>query len=145
MTTDLNALTVAELRAYAEDEHGMSFPSKLNKVEMIARIRELEGSAEPSIAGESTASEGNEDRTPTAVILTVPEDEDEQNFIRVNVNGRRYQLMKGKEVKVPYVVYDVLKNAVEYIPVKAKDELGKDTIVMKPRQRFPVSVIQFIY
>ena len=142
---DLDSFSAVELRAYASEELGMGFPTKITKAEMITRIREMEGSEAVGPVGAGAASDGNEGRDPIAVIINVQEDEDSRNLVPVNVNGRRYQVKKGTDVRVPYIVYDTLKNAVQGIPQQVKDEKGKMQVVMKNKQRFPFSVIQFIY
>lgn len=145
MTTDLTSFTAPELRSYAEEELGMSFPAKITKAEMIQRINELEGNGDTSPTGSGSANEGNEDKIPTAVVININDDGDSRNYVQVNVNGQRFQIQKGKSARVPYIVYDVLKNAVEGVPVKVKGDDGKERVVMRQRPRHAVSVEKMIY
>jgi hypothetical protein len=138
-------MTNAQIREYAKDELGIELPAKASKAELITSIKEISGQTNEPTGAES-ANEGNEDKRPTAVIINIPENEDDQvNYVRVNENGRTYQIMKGQDVRVPYGVYDNLRCAIEAKPVKTKTAEGKEKIVMKERPRFAFSVVKNIY
>ena len=142
---DFNSMSSAQIRAYAKDELGVSFPVTLKKAELIAKIGEYGTEASTAPVGEGSASEGNEDKTPKSVVINIPQDSDARNFYLIGVNGKNYQLKKGADVTVPYSVFDALKCAVEGVPVKVKDEQGNEKVEMRLRPRIPFSVIKNIY
>jgi len=143
---NFETLTLKELHAYAQDTLGVTLPSKMTKAEIIIKIRSYGGDESIGPAGAGSATEGNEDKIPTAVIISLQENGDAtDNFETVVLNGRNYQIRRGTEVRVPYGVYDILKRAVEVIHKPVTGDDGRITQVKVRRPRIPFSVIKMIY
>lgn len=145
--SDFKDLTVADLRAYALEQHGLEFPAKMTKAEMIAAIQAQPGEESTAPTGAGSATDGHEGKTPIKVVLNIPDDGASMriNYHIVNVNGTNYQIQKGKDVTVPYGVYDCLNNAVERRLVQVPGEGGHYDFVERDVRRIPFHVVEFIY
>jgi hypothetical protein len=59
-------------------------------------------------------------------------------FVPVQVNGRAYQITRGRYVEVPSEVVSVLRDAVIDKAVSVNDDRGMPNgIVLRPTRRFP--------
>ena len=94
-----------------------------------------------------TPVKSDNDRVPSHVLILIPEtgEDMEEDFVAIGANSRMYQLRKGEEIEVPYVVYSVLNDAVETVYLKKKDELGRPQLIPKDRKRYPFQTIEFLY
>lgn len=146
MTVQFETLTKPELLIYAKEELGIELPSNWSKAEVVARIKQETGDTSDA-PGSGSASEGNEDKTPTKVVINIQDDAESEkiNYHVVGLNGRNYQIKKGVDVTVPYGVYDILNNAIETVYTSVVRENGRRELVGKVRKRVPFSVIKFIY
>lgn len=145
---DFSSMSAVQLRSYAKDELGISYPAKMKKAEIIAKIKENLGSENqiPEPIGAGAATDGNEEKVPVAYIINIQDDGDRLNYVALNAGGRNYQIQKGVDARVPPSVYHALKDAIEKVPVKERDhESGKTLVNMRPRARFPFSVLETIY
>ena len=144
---DFSSMSAVQLRAFAKDELGISYPANMKKAEIIAKIKENlsdESPIEPAGAGAGTA--GHEGKKPKAYVVNLQDDGDRLNYVAFNVNGRNIQIKKGVDARVSPEVYHALKDAVEAVPVKERDpQTNKMVLTMRPRARFPFSVIDTIY
>ena len=142
-------MTVPELLAYAEERHGIQYPKKMTKGELLAKLAELPGEEDLSLdpVGAGSATEGNEDRVAKTVTLNIPDDGSSAliNYETVYLNGRSYQIQKGKDVTVPYGVYDILNNAIEDFLTPVRQPDGKVNYEVRQRRRIPFSVIKMNY
>lgn len=142
-------MTVPELLAYAEERHGIQYPKKMTKAELLAKIAELPGEEDLNLepVGAGSATDGNEDKVPKSVTLNIPDDGSSVliNYETVYLNGRAYQIKKGADVTVPYGVYGILNTAIEdfLMPVRQPD--GKVNYEVRQRRRIPFSVIKMNY
>lgn len=159
--------TKAELVAYAAQALGAQLDeSKFSRDELVEEIKKLEKSL--GIAnddanveddtGKENNAQNNDDadnkapkQNPKFVMLRIhtppsmntDEDADEETHCIVGFNGRNYQIAYDVEegVKVPFGVYDILKNAVQtkYRRVKNKREMEE-----RKEQRYKFNVVKFI-
>ena len=145
--SDFTNLTVADLRTYALEQHGLDLPAKMTKAEIIAAIQAQPGEESTAPTGAVAATDGKEDKRPVKVVLNIPDDGASMriNYHIVNVNGVNYQIKKGKDVTVPYSVYDCLNNAVERRLVQVPGEGGHYDFVEREVRRIPFHVVKFIY
>lgn len=150
--------TKAELVAYAATTLGAELSEELNRDDLVVEIKKLEKSL--GIASE-TQKEQSDDVTqdevklnsrPKFVMLRIhtppntnaDEDAEEDTHCIVGFNGRNYQIAYDVEegVKVPYGVYDILKNAVQkkYRKIKGQRELKEVN-----EQRYKFNVVKEIF
>lgn len=154
----------AELVAYAAQALGAQLDeSKFSRDELIAEVRKLEKSlgiasddagdddASNEVSNNDADNEQAPKKNPRFVYLRIhtppsintDEDAEEETHCIVGFNGKNYQIQYDVEegVKVPYGVYDVLKNAVQtkYRRVKGKRELEE-----RKEQRYKFNVVKTI-
>ena len=157
----------AELVAYAAQALGAQLDeSKFSRDELIAEVRKLEkslgivgdesgdtdtGTDTGNNDSDDTGNEPEEKKNPRFVYLRIhtppsintDEDAEEETHCIVGFNGKNYQIQYDVEegVKVPYGVYDVLKNAVQtkYRRVKGKREMEE-----RKEQRYKFNVVKTI-
>lgn len=84
----------------------------------------------------------NESRTATkerfAILLDEGRDANEVDPVPVGVNGRLYQIKRGKIVEVPYEVIDVLNHAIEDRAIPKVDAQGNPFgYDVRKARRFP--------
>jgi len=154
--------TKAELIAYAATSLGAELSDSLSRDELIAEVKKLESSlgivSENTEKKEHEATQPNDNEEvkpkgrPKFVMLRIhtppnnnaDEDAEEDTHCIVGFNGRNYQIAYDVEegVKVPYGVYDILKNAVQkkYRKVKGKRELKEVN-----EQRYKFNVVKEIF
>lgn len=163
--------TKAELVAYAAQALGAQLDeSKFSRDELVEEIKKLEkslgianddtseGNGDEGDTGNGNSAQNNDDadneapkKNPRSVMLRIhtppsmntDEDTEEETHCIVGFNGRNYQIAYDVEegVKVPYGVYDILKNAVQtkYRRVKGKREMEE-----RKEQRYKFNVVKFI-
>lgn len=155
----------ADLVAYAAQALGAQLDeAKFNRDELVEEIKKLEKSLgiASDDAGDSDIGNGaqsNDDagsdqapkKNPRFVYLRIhtppsintDEDTEEETHCIVGFNGRNYQIAYDVEegVKVPYGVYDILKNAVQtkYRRVKGKREMEE-----RKEQRYKFNVVKIV-
>lgn len=157
--------TKSELVVYAAQALGAQLDeNKFSRDELIEEVRKLEKSlgivgdgAGDEDAGESKkdkgdVEEGEKKKKPRFVLLRIhtppsmntDEDAEEETHCIVGFNGKNYQIAYDVEegVKVPYGVYDVLKNAVQ---TKYRRVKGKREMEARKEQRYKFNVVDFIY
>lgn len=146
-----------DMLKYAEEELGVKLEENLDRSEIWAKIKEIDkslaGQDDAAPAGDSNQSAPADapakDR-PKRVVINVHQlphneeaDEEPQTHITVTANGRNYQIAIGVEVPVPYIVYDILRNAKQRKPQKRTDpKTGKQVINMVEKLRFPFSFVR---
>ena len=150
--------TKAEFIAYAATTLGAELSDDLSRDDLIAEVQKLEKSL--GIVSEGSEKKANEapdevvksKGRPKFMMLRIhtppsnntDEDVEEETHCIVGFNGRNYQIQYDVEegVKVPYGVYDILKNAVQskYRKVKGQRELKE----MK-EQRYKFNVVEEIF
>lgn len=145
--------------------------SKFSRDELVEEIKKLEkslgianddtneGNGDEGDTGNGNNAQNNDDadskqapkKNPRFVMLRIhtppsmntDEDTDEETHCIVGFNGRNYQIAYDVEegVKVPFGVYDILKNAVQtkYRRVKNKREMEE-----RKEQRYKFNVVKFI-
>lgn len=145
--------------------------SKFSRDELVEEIKKLEkslgianddtneGNGDEGDTGNGNNAQNNDDadskqapkKNPRFVMLRIhtppsmntDEDADEETHCIVGFNGRNYQIAYDIEegVKVPFGVYDILKNAVQtkYRRVKNKREMEE-----RKEQRYKFNVVKFI-
>lgn len=154
----------AELVAYAAQALGAQLDeSKFSRDELIAEVRKLEKSlgiasddagdddASNEVSNNDADNEQATKKNPRFVYLRIhtppsintDEDAEEETHCIVGFNGKNYQIQYDVEegVKVPYGVYDVLKNAVQtkYRRVKGQRELKESK-----EQRYKFNVVKTV-
>lgn len=148
--------TKAELVLYAAQALGAELSESSSRDDLISEVQKLEKSlgiaSETADKQESPTEINNENKRPTHVMLRIhtppsanaDEDAEEETHCIVGFNGRNYQIAYDVEegVKVPYGVYDILKNAVQskYRKIKGQREL-KET----KEQRYKFNVVKEIF
>ena len=140
-------LTKNDLLEHIKDTFGVELPEKTTKAELIAFIEDKSNETSIDAIGAGSATEGNEDKTPKSVVINIPDDSESEkiNYHVVGVNGKNYQIQKGKDVTVPFGVFDVLNNAVETFYRPVTGEGGKVNLVQRERKRINFSVIKMVY
>lgn len=153
--------TKPELIAYATTQLGVELDEReFSRDELIAEVKKIETSlgitAENPDQGDDTNNDTEshnkaENKHPRFVMLRIhtppmpndDEDTEPETHCIVGFNGKNYQIEFDVEegVKVPYGVYDVIKNAVQtrYRRVKGKRELEA-----RQEQRYKFNVVKFI-
>ncbi len=141
---DLATATKTLLTTYLADEHGISLGSKATRNELVAKIEELEGSQGEGLI--ASAEEEGESRTLTHVMIEIHKGstKEEQDDVNPICNGVGYQIQRGKKVKVPVIVYNVLKHAVRTVYNQEKID-GRTVNVPTRIARFPLTVIERFY
>lgn len=151
--------TKADLVAYAAASLGAELSEESGRNELIAEVKKLEtslGIVSENSEKKETKTATNEEVKPKGrpefVMLRIhtpsssnaDEEAEEETHCIVGFNGRNYQIAYDVEegVKVPYGVYDILKNAVQskYRKVKGQREL-KET----KEQRYKFNVVKEIF
>lgn len=145
MATNFDEMNVPQLLKYIEEQHGIKLPAKTTRPEALNKLKELEGTGTPSAPGDNREDDVAKGKRPKQVVIVVAEDEDPRNYVVVGLNGRNYQIKKGVPVKVPYGVYEVLKNAVEDIYTTVKNTDGSRELVKRSKLRHQFSVEEKIY
>lgn len=146
-----------DMLAYAEEELGVKLDENLDRSEIWAKLKEIDktlsGQDSAAPAGDSNQNPDTEKESgkrPARVVILIHQlptneeaDEDPQTHITVCANGRNYQIQIGVEVPVPYVVYDVLKNAKQRKPQRKKDPAtGKVSMTMVEKLRYPFTFVR---
>lgn len=155
--------TKAELASYAALSLGVQLDeTNFNRDELIAEVRKIEKSLgivsesdsetqqleeQTQVEGEAVETKKNPRfvhlRIHTPPSMNADEDASEETHCIVGFNGRNYQIEFDVEegVKVPYGVYDILRNAVQkrYRRVKGKRELEE-----RQEQRYKFNVVKYI-
>lgn len=154
----------AELVAYAAQALGAQLDeSKFSRDELMGEIRKLEKSlgiasddaddddASNEVSNNDADKEQAPNKNPRFVYLRIhtppsintDEDAEEETHCIVGFNGKNFQIQYDVEdgVKVPYGVYDVLKNAVQtkYRRVKGQRELKESK-----EQRYKFNVVKTV-
>lgn len=154
----------AELVAYAAQALGAQLDeSKFSRDELIAEVRKLEKSlgiasddaGDDDASNEVSNNDADKEQAPkknprfvylrihTPPSINTDEDAEEETHCIVGFNGKNYQIQYDVEegVKVPYGVYDVLKNAVQtkYRRVKGQRELKESK-----EQRYKFNVVKTV-
>jgi hypothetical protein len=157
--------TKAELIAHAATNLGAELSDSLTRDELVSEVKKLETSlgivsentekketktikTVKATTNEETKSKGRPEfvmlRIHTPPSSNADEEAEEETHCIVGFNGRNYQIAYDVEegVKVPYGVYDILKNAVQskYRKVKGQREL-KET----KEQRYKFNVVKEIF
>ncbi len=142
---DLATATKAVLVTHLADEHGISLGAKATRNELVAKIEELEGSQSNGLI-DSDETESKE-RTLTHVMIEIHKGatKDEQGDVNPICNGVGYQIQRGKKVKVPVIVYNVLKDAVRTVFTPTRDKDNRLVNEASQIQRFPFTVIEKFY
>lgn len=158
--------TKAMLVNYAKEQLGADLnPNSFNRDELIEEVRKLE--KELGIVSEGGENHDNnetlndkeqvvieKEKKPKYAYIrihqppsqNVDDDAEEETHCVIGFNGKNFQVEYDVEegVKVPYGVYDIIKNAVQikHRPGK-KDKDGRRTLEPKREQRFPFSLVKF--
>lgn len=74
--------------------------------------------------------------------IVVEEEENQQNYVAVGVDGKVYQIMRGVEVEVPYTVLHVLENSKATRLVKELGADGKAIYVEREYNTVPYRVLR---
>lgn len=158
--------TKAMLVKYAKESLGAELnPDNFKREELIAEVRKLEKEL-------GIVSEGGENHDDNETLkekeqvvesksknpkfayvrihqpssINVDDDTEEETHCVIGFNGKNYQIEYDvvEGVKVPYGVYDIIKNAVQkrYRPGK-KDKEGRRTLEERKEQRYPFTLVQF--
>lgn len=114
-----------------------------------ARIRELE-SANAALRAAPADAEGGKDvgvatassassKERYAIIVEEGTESNSDKTITPQVNGRAYQIERGKRVEVPFEVVHVLENAVINKTIAVEDERTglPNGHIVRPMRRFP--------
>lgn len=133
----------AQLRAFAQDYLGMTFPGNTKADTMRAKIMPAWNKSEIPVEVPSDAAvdqqEGSpppapngqqHDPTKVRIIVQRTEDAGGDEPVPVGVNGRLMLIPRGEEVSVPYPYFEVLQNAVKHI----YDPLPEGGISNTPRK-----------
>lgn len=152
--------TKLQLIAYAAATLGVELDESLGRDLLIDKVRESEKSLGLASQGDKDQDEHEETiepavddkkSRPSFVMLRLhqpatngtEEDAEPETHCIVGFNGRNFQIAYDVEegVKVPYGVYDVIKNAVQkkYRRVKGKQQLAE-----RLEQRYKFNVVKFI-
>lgn len=89
----------------------------------------------------ATVSQASTDRR---VVININESDDPQdlNEVPVQVNGRAYQIQRGRDVPVPPEVVVALENAVIDKAIPMKDDTGIIRgFTLRPTKRFPFRIV----
>lgn len=99
--------------------------------ELQARIRALENEKKDRDAAQlidqhrTSANESrSKDKERFAILIDEAREQGEIDPVPVSINGRMYQIKRGKVVEVPEEVIDVLRNAIEERPIVRLDANG---------------------
>lgn len=141
MSTISKASNKADLIKYAREELGLNPDESLKKDELIALIEANGGqfSGASSSPAAPVATSDIEKLCASKVRIKLYDKEGDQNKqLTMGVNGVHYTLMRGKEMTVPYPVYEVLKNGVTIQRTHVKGEL-----VEREVQTEPFTVVKF--
>lgn len=139
-----DTMTKPQLLTYLEEEHGLRLPEKTTKAELLQVLSEREG--ELTNVGHTATAAGEEKREPKAAIIQIAEDGDEaKNYVDVYANGRCYQIKKATDVRVPMIVVNVLKDAIQKQYKSVLQENGKRVLKEMTKLRFPFHVVEYIY
>ena len=128
---DLEASTKSQLRDYAAEELGVDLPENMNKDQMVLKIKEMTEEVKPS-------------KIPKTVKIKIPRMEGDtgKQPVFVNFQGREFLIQRNKEVEVPYGVYEILKNAVEFRYETVRDpETGRRDLEKTEVQSYPAQVV----
>lgn len=152
---DYTQLTKADILKLLEERHGVVYGdvSKISKASLIDRINDLEGITAPQPLGEQAVNEASpqsgakQTRLVSVVVnIHVGETLENQQDVFVGVDGKTYQIQRGKNATVPVAVYEVLKNAVETSYTQERDPItNKMTLRGVESLRYPFSTIEKIY
>lgn len=155
----------ADMLQYAAEELGVKLDETKERSEIWAEIKEIDASLAEKSATAPTGEEHlleNETAKPSSkgstkkpkraarVMINLhqpagsddPEVEPDSHVV-VGVNGVNYQLEIGKDLPVPYAVYDVLRNAKQKKYYRKKNALTNEVeTVSKEVLRHPFTVIR---
>lgn len=148
--------TKQQLIAYAATTLGAQLSDDMSRDDLVAEVLKLEKSL--GMVSETDKKEETTTDNPAENVKTRPrfamlrihtpnnnndEDSDAETHCIVGFNGRNYQIQYDVEdgVKVPYGVYDVIKNAIQ---VKHRKVKGQRELVQRKEQRYKFNVVKFI-
>lgn len=138
---DLKKASKDEIRQYARDELGLTFPPAAGVDTMrsaVAQALGLDAEDKPKEAKVVPEADGR-----IAIVIHKTGEQGGDRAVPVGVNGRMYLIKRGEEVRVPAAVVEVLKNAVEtkyeWRPDPTKPNGGE--MVARDAQAYPFSVL----
>jgi hypothetical protein len=157
-----NKTTIQNLVDYAREELGVNLETEgKEKKDLIAEVQAIEkdmGLDNDGASDKSADADGGTGIEPPAgaenarfVVINIhqppaPDEESEPDtHCEVGFNGRIFQIQYGEDVKVPFGVYDVLRNAIQTKYYQKKNaQSGQQELHNKQVKRFPFNVIEFI-
>ncbi|WLD56887.1 hypothetical protein NFC81_09100 [Salinispirillum sp. LH 10-3-1] len=140
----LEAMSATEIADILKNEHGIEVDvDDENKGALVEQVLAAQ-TAKPNDTGKvTTKSSGGKAATKSKKTkILIGEQEGEADYVFVGVNGRQYQIPRGKEVEVPAEVVQVLRDAVtEKFETKTDPKTGQKYSKPKMVPRFNFQVI----
>ena len=124
--------------AIGEDDNSLKAKiRKLEKDNAALRAKAKAPERDEDAPGVASASQAST-KARYAIIVEEGSDQTSLSYVPVQVNGRAYQITRGKRVEVPPEVVGVLENAVVNKSIPQTDATGMPAgIITRPMLRFP--------
>lgn len=140
---DTSSATKADLAKYLAEEHGVKLGSSATRTDMVTKVQELDGTSQAQAPGD----DGSDERVLTHVTLIINKGSlpEEQSDVNPICNGVGYQIKRGVNVKVPAIVYNVLKDATKTVFSESRDGNGAKVYNPSEVHSYSFSVIEKHY